>query len=50
MAGSGIEESTKLVRSSGDGFAFGGEAVDLGTNELLEVPFALDEELHCQPG
>src|ERR1035441_892027 len=45
-----MEESTKLVRSSIDGFAFGGEAVDLVTNERPEVRFALDEEPTANPG
>src|ERR1019366_9680993 len=33
-----------------DGFAFRGQAVNGITNELLEVPFAPDEEVTADPG
>jgi hypothetical protein len=41
-------EPSRLT-SSVDGFTFGGEAVDLVTNERPEIAFAFDEEPTANP-
>jgi hypothetical protein len=46
----GTEKRTKLVRFSGDGFTFGGQAAHRVANKLLEIRFALGEEITANPG
>src|SRR6266567_6715562 len=39
-----------FLECSENGFAFGGQSLNVMTNELLQVRFALDEELATDPG
>jgi hypothetical protein len=45
VTGTGLRTVTNWLHGSGNGFAFGRKALDVVPDELLQVAFALDEEV-----